>query len=296
MYVKEKYDLKLEIKHEKKFTKEDIKIIHELYENQKLSIKDILSITSYEVTPLKHVIYNENLYKEEKNGLVFNVENHRKNKIYKIVRKKGYKINKNILKEETIYDVFELKYNSSVNNKDISEKLQIKLKEVDLILTFRYQRRKYNQIYLDIKTKYRLRQNKITLSEEDIKNIFEDYNSGEYLIEDLNKKYNFNDVGIILSNSKRLSEKYKEIIEKNNLIVNKSRSKNRELKSTSITERNKSRSKTYKLITPNGEELIVKNLSEFCKDKELDPANLSRISKNGKLYKKWRCICLSDTV
>jgi hypothetical protein len=294
MYVKEKYDLKLEIKHEKKFTKEDIKIIHELYENQKLSIKDILSITSYEVTPLKHVIYNENLYKEEKNGLVFNVENHRKNKIYKIVRKKGYKINKNILKEETIYDVFELKYNSSVNNKDISEKLQIKLKEVDLILTFRYQRRKYNQIYLDIKTKYRLRQNKITLSEEDIKNIFEDYNSGEYLIEDLNKKYNFNDVGIILSNSKRLSEKYKEIIEKNNLIVNKSRSKNRELKSTSITERNKSRSKTYKLITPDGEELIVKNLSEFCKDKELDPANLSRISKNGKLYKKWRCICLSD--
>jgi hypothetical protein len=101
-------------------------------------------------------------------------------------------------------------------------------------------------------------------------------------------------VGIILSNSKRLSEKYKEIIEKNNLIVNKSRSKNRELKSTSITERNKSRSKTYKLITPDGEELIVKNLSEFCKDKELDPANLSRISKNGKLYKKWRCICLSD--
>jgi group I intron endonuclease len=294
MYVKEKYDLKLEIKHEKKFTKEDIKIIHELYENQKLSIKDILSITSYEVTPLKHVIYNENLYKEEKNGLVFNVENHRKNKIYKIVRKKGYKINKNILKEETIYDVFELKYNSSVNNKDISEKLQIKLKEVDLILTFRYQRRKYNQIYLDIKTKYRLRQNKITLSEEDIKNIFEDYNSGEYLIEDLNKKYNFNDVGIILSNSKRLSENYKEIIDKNNLIVNKSRSKNRELKSTSITERNKSRSKTYKLITPDGEELIVKNLSEFCKDKELDPANLSRISKNGKLYKKWRCICLSD--
>jgi hypothetical protein len=111
----------------------------------------------------------------------------------------------------------------------------------------------------------------------------------------LNKKYNFNDVGIILSNSKRLSKNYKEIIEKNNLIVNKSRSKNRELKSTSITERNKSRSKTYKLITPDGEELIVKNLSEFCKDKELDAANLSRISKNGKLYKKWRCICLSDT-
>jgi hypothetical protein len=43
------------------------------------------------------------------------------------------------------------------------------------------------------------------------------------------------------------------------------------------------------------EELIVKNLSEFCKDKELDASNLSRISKNGKLYKKWRCICLSDT-
>jgi len=102
-------------------------------------------------------------------------------------------------------------------------------------------------------------------------------------------------VGIILSNSKRLSKKYKEIIEKNNLIVNKSRSKNRELKSTSISERNKSRSKTYKLITPDGEELIVKNLSEFCKDKELDASNLSRISKNEKIYKKWRCICLSDT-
>jgi hypothetical protein len=185
-----------------------------------------------------------------------------------------------------------MKYDLNLSNNDISEKLKINLKEIDLILAFSYQRRKYNQIYLDIKTKYNLRQNRTVLSEDDIKNIFNDYNSGEYLIEDLNKKYKFSDVGIILSDSsKRLSKYYKEIIEKNNLIVNKSITKNIELKSKSISERNKSRSKTYKLTTPEGDEIIVKNLSEFCKDKELDSANLSRISKNGKKHKGWSCFC-----
>ena len=291
-YVKEKYNLKLEVKHNKKFNREDVLKIFDLYENQRLSIMDIKSLTSFETIPLRHLICNDNLYREEKDGLIFNVEKNRKNKIYKINRKSGYKINKNIIDEKKIYDFFEMKYVLNLTNNDIYEKLKINLREVDLISSFSYQRRKYNQIYLDIKTKYRLRKSKITLSDEDIKNIFEDYNSGEYLIEDLNKKYNFNDVGIILSNSKRLSKHYKEIIEKNNLIVNKRITKNSEFKSKSIIDRNKNRSKTYKLITPDGEELIVKNLSEFCKDKELDPANLSRISKNGKLYKKWRCICL----
>jgi hypothetical protein len=292
-YVKEKYNLKLEVKHTKKFNREDVLKIFDLYENQRLSIMDIKSLTSFETIPLRHLIYNDNLYREEKDGLIFNVEKNRKNKIYKINRKSGYKINKNIIDEKKIYDFFEMKYVLNLTNNDICEKLKINLREVDLISSFSYQRRKYNQIYLDIKTKYRLRKSKITLSDEDIKNIFKDYNSGEYLIEDLNKKYKFSDVGIILSgSSKRLSKHYKEIIEKNNFIVNKRITKNSELKSKSIIDRNKNRLKTYKLITPDGEELIVKNLSEFCKDKELDSANLSRVSKNGKKHKGWSCFCL----
>ena len=294
-YVKEKYNLKLEVKHTKKFNIDDVFKIYDLYENKKLSIMDIKYLTGFESISLRHLIYNDELYKEEKNGLIFKIEKNRKNKIYKIIRKSGYKVNKNIIDVQTIYDFFEMKYGLNLSNNDISEKLKINLKEIDLILTFSYQRRKYNQIYLDIKTKYDLRQNRTVLSEDDIKNIFNDYNSGKYLIEDLNKKYKFSDVGIILSDSKRLSKYYKEIIDKNNLIVNRSITKNIELKSKLITERNKSRSKTYKIITPEGDELIVKNLSEFCRDKNLDPSNLSRISKNGKLYKKWRCICLSNT-
>lgn len=292
-YVKEKYNLKLEVKHTKKFNIDDVFKIYDLYENKKLSIMDIKYLTGFESISLRHLIYNDELYKEEKNGLIFKIEKNRKNKIYKIIRKSGYKVNKNIIDVQTIYDIFEMKYGLNLSNNDISEKLKINLKEIDLILTFSYQRRRYNQIYLDIKTKYNLRQNRTVLSEDDIKNIFNDYNSGEYLIEDLNKKYKFSDVGIILSDSsKRLSKYYKEIIEKNNLIVNKSITKNIELKSKSISERNKSRSKTYKLTTPEGDEIIVKNLSEFCKDKELDSANLSRVSKNGKKHKGWSCFCL----
>ena len=291
-YVKEKYNLKLEVKRNKKFNREDVLRIYDLYENQKLSLMDIKYLTNFDTVSLKHLIFNDNLYKEEKNGLFFNYEINRKNKIYKIIRKSGYKVNKSIIDEKTIYDFFEMKYGLNLNNNDISEKLKINLKEIDLILAFSYQRRKYNQIYLDIKTKYDLRQNRTVLSEDDIKNIFNDYNSGEYLIEDLDKKYKFSDVGIILSASKRLSKYYKEIINKNNLIVNKSITKNIELKSKSISERNKSRSKTYKLTTPEGDEIIVKNLSEFCKDKELDSANLSRVSKNGKKHKGWSCFCL----
>lgn len=291
-YVKEKYNLKLELKYTKKFNIDDVLKIYDLYENKKLSIMDIKYLTGFESISLRHLIYNDELYKEEKNGLVFKIDKNRKNKIYKIIRKSGYKVDKNIIDVQTIYDFFEMKYGLNLSNDDISEKLKINLKEIDLLSTFSYQRRKYNQIYLDIKTKYNLRQSRTILSEDDIKNIFNDYNSGEYLIEDLNKKYKFSDVGIILSASKRLSKYYKEIIEKNNLIVNKNITKNIELKSKSISERNKSRSKTYKLTSPEGDVIIVKNLSEFCKDKELDSANLSRVSKNGKKHKGWSCFCL----
>lgn len=290
-YVKEKYNLKLENKHQKKFTKEDMVVIHDLYENQKMSINEISKLTGFEIIPLRHAIYNESIYKNEKEGLVFNVDKNRKSKI-KINRKKGIKINKIIIKEEIIKNIFELKHISNLSNKDICEKLKIKSKELDLILSFRYQRRRYNQIYLDLKTKYNLRQRKNLLTEEDIINIFTDYNSGQYLIEELNEKYNYNNTGLLLSNGKRLSEYYQNIITNNKLAVNKSLTKNIHVKSNLIVDRNKERSKKYKLIDPSGVEYIIKNLSEFCIDKDLYPENLSRVSKSGKKYKGWSCTCL----
>lgn len=290
-YVKEKYNLKLEIKHEKKFNKEDILKIHDLYENKKMSIRDISKLTGFEIIPLRHVIYNENIYKDEKDGLVFNVEKNRKSKT-KINRKRGIEINKIIIKEETIKDVFELKHLLDFSNEKISDKLQISLKEVDLILSFRYQRRKYNQIYLEIKTKYSLRQRKNILTEENIINIFADYNSGLYLIDELSKKYNYNNIGLLLLNDETLSKYYRDIILNNNLIVYKPLTKNNEIKSKLMIDRNKKRSKNYKLTDPFGVEFFIKNLSEFCLYRDLDPGNLSRVSKNGKKHKGWSCICL----
>jgi hypothetical protein len=64
------------------------------------------------------------------------------------------------------------------------------------------------------------------------------------------------------------------------------------LKSNSIIQLNQKRSKTYKLIDPSGEEIIIKNLAEFCKGTDLDPGNFSRISKNGRTYRGWKCECL----
>jgi hypothetical protein len=290
-YVKEKYNLRLEVKHEKKFTKKDILNIHALYEEEKMTIREISEKTGFEIVPLRHLIYNENLYRDEKEGLKFNIEKNRKSKTRKIIRKRGYKVKKKILLEETIFSVFDFKYNSNLNEESIAEKLQISLKEVDLILTFRYQRRKYFGIYNHIKTKYDLRQRRTILSEIEIISIFNDYNSGDYLIDDLNKKYNFNDVGPILHKG-RLSDYYREIIERNNLQVDKKSTKNAELKSKKMSDINKKRSKSYKLTDPNGKEIIIKNLADFCKDKELHPANLSKVSKNGKSYKGWKCLCL----
>ena len=196
---------------------------------------------------------------------------------------------KNIININQITEVFGLKHNLNLTNQEISEKLYITQKELELILTFRYQRRKYNQIYLTLKSKYDMRERNTTLTEEDIINIFKDYNSGNYLIEDLNLKYDYHDVGMLISNRKNLSKYYKETIEKYNLKVDKSLTKNIKLKSESITNRNKQRAKSYKLIDPSGEEIIIKNLAEFCKGTDLDPGNFSRISKNGRTYRGWKC-------
>ncbi len=56
-------------------------------------------------------------------------------------------------------------------------------------------------------------------------------------IEELNEKYNFNDVGVIIQKSDRISNYYKDIINKNNLKVDKSSTKNKEIKSKSMSEK-----------------------------------------------------------
>jgi len=297
-YVKQEYNLKLKNKFQKEFSKDDVVRVHKLYEIDKYSVSDISKILNIGTIKLRHLIYNKNIYRDEKEGLIFNIELNRKSKLEKKKNKKERikKVNNNkqktIIPVETIEEIFKLKYSTNLTEQNISDELNIFPKEVDLILTFRYQKRKYNKLYLDIKTRYDLRQKKTLLIEQDIINIFYDYNSGGYLIEELSEKYNFHDVGVLLKNS-RIPEYYKKIIEKNELKVHKKSTKNINLKKNTQIERNKNRSKNYKLIDPDGKEIIVKNLADFCKDKELDDANLSRVSKNGKTYKGWKCFCLS---
>lgn len=292
-YVKEKYKLELKVRFEKEFTKYDIIKIHNLYEIEKFSIRDISEIMKLSLIKLKHLIYNERLYLIEKENLKFNVEKNRENKIYK--RKKrpfGIKINKIIISELIIREIFNLKYNSNLKNDEILEKTSISLKDIKLVLSYIYQRRKYNQLYISLKTQFHLREKRTVLSEENIVGIFNDYNSGKYLIEELNEKYNFNDVGAIIQKSDRISNYYKDIINKNNLKVDKSSTKNKEIKSKSMSEMNKKRAKTYEIVNPEGIKTKITNLAEFSRDNGLDAANLSRVSKNGKLYKGWKCICL----
>lgn len=288
-YVKEKYNLKLEVKREKKFTKEDVSLIYDLYENQKLNVSEITKITGFEKVALNHLIHNKDIYKLERNGLVFNVEKNRKNKLFKRARKKGIKMNIIMLGIEVIFEAFELKHVSKLADEEIYKKLNITKKQLDSILACRYNRRKYNNIYLELKDKYDLRERRNILSEQDIIDLFNDYNSGEYLIEDLNLKYGYHDVGRLISNNKKLSKYYTEIIQRNELKIDKSLTKNSNLKSKYITERNKKNAKNYKLTDPNGLEYFIKNLAEFCRGKDLDAANFSRVSKNGKKYKGWKC-------
>ena len=55
---------------------------------------------------------------------------------------------------------------------------------------------------------------------------------------------------------------------------------------------NKKRAKTYEIVNPEGIKTKITNLAEFSRDNGLDAANLSRVSKNEKSYKGWKCICL----
>jgi hypothetical protein len=243
---------------------------------------------------LSHLIKNQNIYKEERDGLIFNFEKGRKNKIYKnkkrvIVNKKT----KNIIPESIIKKIFNMRYSSEMSEKEISDSLNISEKNTNLILNHAYQKRKYNNLYLDLKTDYYLREKRFVLTESDIINIFNDYNSGKFLMEDLNKKYGFYDVGLILNQKDRINDFYKSVIEKNCLVADHKKSKNRNLKADNISERNKMRSGNYKVIDPYGNEMIINNLSEFCKDLNLDPGNMSRICKTGNKHKGWKCIKMS---
>lgn len=50
------------------------------------------------------------------------------------------------------------------------------------------------------------------------------------------------------------------------------------------------RSKEYVVTNPNGDEILIKNLSQFCKDNNLHTGNMTSVAK-GKLrqYKGWTC-------
>ena len=58
----------------------------------------------------------------------------------------------------------------------------------------------------------------------------------------------------------------------------------------SIQKGAEKRSKVYYLIDPNGKRLVVKNLSEFCRENNLDQRNMSKmycgLQKTSKGYKR----------
>ena len=48
--------------------------------------------------------------------------------------------------------------------------------------------------------------------------------------------------------------------------------------------------KTYEVITPNGEVLIIKGLNEFCKNEEIDASNMCNVAKGKfKQHKGYKC-------
>lgn len=52
-----------------------------------------------------------------------------------------------------------------------------------------------------------------------------------------------------------------------------------------------SKSKTWLVISPNGESTIIVNLHRFCKDNNLKTSNMSNLaSQKTKYYKGWKCI------
>jgi len=49
-------------------------------------------------------------------------------------------------------------------------------------------------------------------------------------------------------------------------------------------------SKTYKVTTPAGVEIVVTNLNAFCKEHNHDQANMVSVAKGrGKSHKRYRC-------
>ena len=271
---------------------ENIKQIYQLYEIEKKSISDIEKISELSKSIITHLIKKENLYKEQKEelGIKFNYEIGRKSLLKKeTLPKERKKIIKDIISEETIREIFKHKYINNKEDKDIIDFYSLKKKDYNFIIECKYQLRKYNQVYIELKTTYDLRKRKNSLSGEEIINIFNDYNSGNYLIEELNIKYNYHDTGLILNKNPKIGQYYIDIINKLELNAEHENSKNRKIRSEVMSEKNIKRSKKWKLIDPNGGEIIINNLDNYCKDKDLYSGNLVKIKNTEKTYKGWKC-------
>jgi group I intron endonuclease len=292
-YVKEKYNLEIndDLRH-KNLSLENIKQIYQLYEIEKKSISDIEKITNITRSIITHLIKNENLYKAQKEELdiKFNYKINRLSKIKKeTLPNERKKIIKDIISEETIREIFKHKYINNKEDKEIIDFYFLKEKDYNFIIECKYQLRKYNQVYIELKTTYDLRKRKNSLSEEEIINIFDDYNSGNYLIEELNIKYNYHDTGLILNKNPKIGQYYIDIINKLELNAEHENSKNRKIRSEVMSEKNIKRSKKWRLIDPSGEEIIINNLDNYCKDKDLYSSNLVKIKNTEKTYKGWKC-------
>ena len=60
-----------------------------------------------------------------------------------------------------------------------------------------------------------------------------------------------------------------------------------------VAKNNESKIKTWKVITPDDDFLIIKNMKVFCKENNLSNGNMTLVSQGKrKHHKGWKCIKL----
>jgi group I intron endonuclease len=85
----------------------------------------------------------------------------------------------------------------------------------------------------------------------------------------------------------RLSEETKEKIRKANF--------GKKMSKESIEKTSEKKSKIWRIITPEGKEIIIKNLSRFCQENGLDQRNMSKVAAGiYKSSKGYKCAVYND--
>lgn len=288
--VKEKYDLKKLKKLNHSLEDTDLERIYNMYVYEKLSIADISFLTGFSKSKVGHFITKPDIYanfKADKPCII--VEKGRQNKyIEKKKRKPVKKVNRFRITLEVVLNILKdyYYYYNNLERVMLYDKYNVSKKSLDLILNFRYCYKRYADSYNSFKKQYFLPAIRSNLTEQDIIDIFKDYNSGNYFMEELAEKYNYRSIDVILKNTNRCAQKYKQIINNNNnLFVDMKNTKQRKILSKRMFNNIKHNSKTYKIIFPDGTEEIVTNITDYSRRNGFNPTSMSRAANSGKKYR-----------